>query len=101
MTMTIVGENGTVIVTDGALTNIVVQAAESVDGARVRRPRPHRHVEVEIADGGARVAIDLAITYGRVLPDVAREVQRRVADALGTMCSVKVQAVDVAVEELS
>ena len=53
-------------VTDGALTQIVVRAAEAVDGARVRRPR--RKVEVEIADGVARVELELAVAYGKVLP---------------------------------
>ncbi|HLX19487.1 MAG TPA: Asp23/Gls24 family envelope stress response protein [Gaiellaceae bacterium] len=85
-------------VTDGALTRIVVRAAEGVDGARVRRPR--RKVEIEIEDGHARVDLELAVAYGRVLPDVARDVQREIADALGRMCDVTVDAVDVSVEEL-
>ena len=101
MTMTVVSEDGTITVTDAALTHIVVQAAESVDGARVRRPRPRRHVDVELVDNGARVQIGLTVAYGRVLPEVARDVQRRVADALGTMCAVTVTAVDIAVEELT
>jgi len=86
-------------VTDAALTQIVVQAAQAVDGARVRRPR--RHLDVALADGEARVSLELAVAYGRVLPEVARDVQQRVADALGTMCAVTVIAVDVSVEELS
>jgi uncharacterized alkaline shock family protein YloU len=36
-----------------------------------------------------------------VLPDVARDVQERVADALGTMCGVNVRSVDVNVEEVA
>ena len=99
MSITVVSEVGTVTVTDAALAHIVAQAAETVEGARVRRPR--RHIGIEIADAGARVQIGLAVRYGRVLPEVARDVQRRVADALGTMCSVQVDAVDVVVEELS
>ena len=85
-------------VTDNALTQIVVRAAEGVDGARVRRPR--RKVEVEIEDGRARVELELTIAYGRILPEVARDVQAEVADALGRMCDVSVHAVDVSVEEL-
>ena len=61
-------------VTDGALTQIVLRAVEGVDGARVRRPR--RKVEVAIDDGHARVDMELSVVYGKVLPDVAREVQR-------------------------
>jgi uncharacterized alkaline shock family protein YloU len=86
-------------VTDAALTQIVVRAAESVDGVKVRRPR--RHLDVDIAAGDARVSLDLSVAYGRVLPDAAREVQSRVADALGTMCGVSVRSVDVNVEAVS
>jgi uncharacterized alkaline shock family protein YloU len=55
---------------------------------------------VELADGHARADLQLAVAYGHVVPDVARAVQERVADALATMCEVEVDAVDVAVEEL-
>jgi uncharacterized alkaline shock family protein YloU len=86
-------------VTDAAIAQIVVRAAEAVEGAHVRRPR--RRLEVEIEDGTARVALELAVDVGLVLPDVARDVQERVAAALGTMCGVTVTAVDVVVEDLS
>jgi uncharacterized alkaline shock family protein YloU len=99
VTFTVVSEEGTVTVTDAALTRIVVQAAEAVAGVRVRR-RQRRHVDVEIGDLGARVAVDLEVAYGFVLPEAARQVQERVAAALGTMCGVNVRSVDVAVEEL-
>jgi uncharacterized alkaline shock family protein YloU len=85
-------------VTDAAVTQIVVQAAQTVDGARVHRPR--RHLDVTLADGEAHVSLELSVAYGKVLPDVARDVQERVAAALGTMCGVTVTAVDVSVEEL-
>ena len=97
MTMTVVGDGGTVTITDGVLNQIVVQAADTVDGARVRR---RRNVAIEIGDAGTHVGLDLVVAYGRVLPDVARAVQERVASALGAMCGVQVTAVDVAVEEL-
>ena len=80
------------------MTQIVVRAAEGAEGARVRRPR--RHLEVEIDDGSAGVVLDLAVDYGKVLPDVVRDVQQRVAAAVGTMCGVNVTAVHVSVEEL-
>jgi len=85
-------------VTDTVVAQIVVQAAETVEGARVRRPR--RHLAVELHGGEARVELELAVSFGSVLPEVARDVQERVADALGTMCGVNVTAVDVSVEEL-
>jgi uncharacterized alkaline shock family protein YloU len=85
-------------VTDSAVTQIVVRAAEGVEGAHVRRPK--RHLDVEIDGGSARVELELTVDYGKVLPDVARDVQERVAAALGTMCGVNVTAVHVSVEEL-
>ncbi|HEY5099666.1 MAG TPA: Asp23/Gls24 family envelope stress response protein [Gaiellaceae bacterium] len=85
-------------VTEGALTQIVARAVEGVDGARVRRPR--RKIGIVVDEGHVRVDLELAVQYGKVLPEVARDVQREVADALGRMCDFTVDAVDVAVEEL-
>lgn len=85
-------------VTDGALTQIVVRAVEGVEGARVRRPR--RKIAIVVDQGHVRVDLELAVEYGKVLPEVARDVQREVAEALGRMCDFTVDAVDVAVEEL-
>ena len=92
------GPGGTITVTPAALTQIVVHAAELADGARVRRPR--RGLEIELVHGHARVELELAARFGRVLPEVAREVQERVSGALETMCGLVVDAVDVSVEEL-
>jgi uncharacterized alkaline shock family protein YloU len=81
-----------ITITDGALAQIVSAAAEQVDGVRVRR----RGVAFE--DG--RVAISLAVSYGMVLPQLASEVQDRVAEALSSMCELQLE-VDVSVDELS
>jgi uncharacterized alkaline shock family protein YloU len=97
MTYVLTSDEGSISVTDAALTHIVVQSAESVDGARVRRARR----KVAERDGRrARVELELAVAYGHVLPDVAQDVQLRVTDALTQMCGVEVTAVDVTVEEL-
>ena len=85
-------------VTDGALTQIVVRAVEGVEGARVRRPR--RKIAIVVDQGHVRVDLELAVEYGMALPEVARDVQREVADALGRLCDLTVDAVDVVVEEL-
>jgi len=89
---------GTITMTASALAGLVATAAESVEGAEVRRGR--RRLEIEVGDGNARVRLELIAQYGVVLPDLARAVQERVADALTKMCSVKVEAVDVSVEEI-
>jgi uncharacterized alkaline shock family protein YloU len=96
VTVIVVDEAGTVVVTDAALEQIVVQAAEVVEGVRVRR----RHMEIAADRAGTRVTLSLGVTYGCVLPEIAHAVQEHVASALGSMCGVAVTAVDVTVEEL-
>jgi uncharacterized alkaline shock family protein YloU len=91
-------DEGAISVPAGTLASIVVRAAELVDGTRVRRPR--RGVDVELAEGKATVTLRIAARYGSVLPQVAEEVQQRVAHALAQMCGVDVGTVDVAIEEL-
>jgi uncharacterized alkaline shock family protein YloU len=98
MTYVLRNDDGTITLTDAALASIVVQSAESVEGARVRRAR--RKVGVELTGTRARVELELAVAYGNVLPDVAQDVQVRVTDALTRMCGLDVSAVDVTIEEL-
>jgi uncharacterized alkaline shock family protein YloU len=85
-----------VTITAAALSQLVVRAAEQVDGVRVRLPLPRRRVELH--DDG--VALELAVRYGLPLPEVAREVQQAVAAALSGMMGLDVKAVDVSIEEL-
>ena len=98
MTYVVREEGGTITVTDGTLTQIVVQAAEGVEGTRVRRTR--RKLALEIEDAQARVELEVSVAYGKVLPDVAHEVQAEVSAALARMCGLDVRAVDVTVGEL-
>lgn len=90
--------HGTITITPSALAGLVANAAETVDGAQVRRGR--RRLDVDVSDGSARVRLELNARYGIVLPELARDVQERVAEALTTMCRVEVTAVDVSVEEI-
>jgi uncharacterized alkaline shock family protein YloU len=90
---------GEVSIAPGALHQIVVQAAQSVDGARVRRLR--RGLDVEIAANRCRVSLVLAAPYGTQLAELGEAVQESVAGALRRMCEVDVEAVDVAIEELT
>ena len=92
------GEGGSITIAAAALAQVVQQAAESVEGARVRRPR--RALELEVEGDRARVELDLGVRYGLVLTDLAREVQERVSSALATMGGLEVEAVDVSVTEL-
>jgi uncharacterized alkaline shock family protein YloU len=98
MSLVLAEAEGTITVTPSALAGLVIQAAEAVDGVDVRRGR--RRLDIEVALGEARVRLELSARYGLVLPDVARDVQERVADALVTMCAVRIGSVDVSVEEV-
>jgi uncharacterized alkaline shock family protein YloU len=98
MTIVVSESAGTITVTPPALAGLVVQAAEAVDGVQVRRRR--RRLDIDVALGEAKVRLELTARYGLVLPDVAREVQERIADALVTMCGVSIGSVDISVEEV-
>jgi uncharacterized alkaline shock family protein YloU len=91
-------DGGSVRLSEAALAQIVGGAVSAVEGARLRKGR--RRLALELADGHARAELDVTVTYGLFLPDVARGVQERVGDALARMCDVAVDAVDVTVVEL-
>ena len=98
MTQVVQTDDGTITITDGTLAQIAVRAAEAVEGVRVRR-RPRRRLAIDLEDG--RVDVGLTVEYGRVLPDVAQDVQERMHDAFARMCGVELRAVDVTIEELA
>jgi uncharacterized alkaline shock family protein YloU len=90
---------GTVTVTAAALSRLVADAATSVDGARLRRPR--RGLEIRHSDGRASVTLELSVRHGAVMPELARAVQERVAEALAQTGGLAVERVDVEVEEVT
>ena len=90
---------GAITVAPAALERVVVQAAESVDGARVRRPK--RSVELEHGAGSASVSLELAIEHGVPVPGLARAVQERVVEAVAATSGLEVERVDVYVEEIA
>ena len=93
------GPEGTVTVTAGALTELVARAARSVEGAHVRRPK--RSIEIHHADGRISASLELSADFGTPLPELARAVQERVAEALGRVSGFEVERVDVSLEEVS
>ena len=97
MSLALEERGGTITIPAPVLASLVVQAAEEIDGVRVRRGR--RRLEIDVDEAGT-VRLELAARYGVVLPDAARLVQRRVAEALATMCGVTIEAIDVSVEEV-
>ena len=89
---------GEVRVSEAALVQLVGGAVSSVAGARLRK---RRRLSLELGDGHARAELEISAAYGSVLPDVARAVQEQVGRALTQACDVNVDAVDVAVVELT
>jgi uncharacterized alkaline shock family protein YloU len=84
------------------LASYAADAALEVEGVRgLVESALHRHKGVRILeeDGVVRVELHLALEWGASVPDVGREVQRRVAAYLARMASVAAESVDVVVDE--
>jgi uncharacterized alkaline shock family protein YloU len=82
----------TLTITEAARAQVVTHAAEQVEGVRVRRRG--------VTWNGDDVALQVSARHGIVLPDAARDVQRRVQEAARTMLALELARIDVAVEEL-
>ena len=91
-------DDGSITISVAAQHDLVRRAVERVPGARLRRTRRGLHVDLD--NGRARVELELTAQLGVVLPDLARQVQESVAEALREAGAVEVDAVDVAIEEL-
>jgi uncharacterized alkaline shock family protein YloU len=89
---------GSITIEADALAELVIAAAERVEGARVRRPK--RGLDVAVAEGRVSVALELAVRFGAVLPELAQAVQESVAETLAGATGLTVAAVDVSVEAL-
>jgi len=91
-----------VTVSSDILASYAADAAREVDGVRgFVESTLHRHKGVRVVeeDGRIRVELHLTVDWGASVPDVGREVQRRVASYLGRMANVEPEAVDVVVDE--
>ena len=60
-------------------------------------PLRRERIEVSSADGSTAVTVHLELEWGSSAADVAREVQRRVAEYLERMANLAVGSVDVVV----
>ena len=93
------GQKGTITVTPAALERLVVRAAESVAGARVRRPK--RSVEIAHGDGRATVSFELAVGHDVPVPELARAVQARVAEAVASTSGLEIERVEITITEIA
>jgi len=80
------------------LASYAADAAREVVG--VRGLRRHKGVRILEEEGRVRVELHLEVEWGASIPDIGREVQRRVAKYLGRMAKVEPAAVDVIVDEI-
>jgi uncharacterized alkaline shock family protein YloU len=85
--------SGTVTIASSVYEEVVRRAGGGAEGVRVRK----RGLEVDV--DGAKVALEIAVRMGEVIPEAAEDVQRRVAAALRDICGLDAR-VDVSVEEL-
>lgn len=95
--------DGNAQISTDILARYAADAATEVDGVRalVDRALPrHRGVRIGRDDGTLTAEIHVEIEWGASIPDVARAVQRRVADYLETMADARPARVDVVVDEV-
>lgn len=85
------------------LSRYAADAAQEVPGVRglVERALPYRRgVKLETEDGRTSVELRLAVEWGASIPELGREVQRRVREYLVRMADVEPSAVNVVVDEI-
>lgn len=90
-------------ISSDVLASYAADAAREVDGLRgLVESTLHRHKGVRVleAEGGVRLELHIAVDWGASIPDLGREIQRRVAGYLAQMASIEVEAVDVVVDEI-
>ena len=85
------------------LARYAADAAREVLGVRgvSESPLPGRRgVRVAADEAGVRVELHLTVAWGASIPELGRDVQRRVRDYLQSMADVDPIAVDVTVDEI-
>ncbi len=85
------------------LASYAADAAREVGGVRgLVESHLHRHRGVRVSgdDGGVRLELHLAVDWGASIPELGLAVQARVREYLGRMTDVRLEAVDVVVDEI-
>jgi uncharacterized alkaline shock family protein YloU len=86
------------------LARYAADAAREVEGVHgLVESHLHRHRGVRVLreEDAVRLEIHLEAEWGASLPEVGREVQRRVRDYIERMADVEPEAVDVVVDEVA
>ena len=85
------------------LASYAADAAREVEGVRrlVDGHLPRRGgVRIADSDGGVRIELHLAVDWGASIPELGAAVQQRVREYVGRMTDLRVEAVEVVVEEI-
>jgi uncharacterized alkaline shock family protein YloU len=85
--------DGHSVISPEVLARYAADAAAEVQGVHTKQRRGARMT-------GSEVEVHVVIDYGANIPEVAAEVQRRVAEYLGQMADVKPSAVNVVVDDV-
>jgi uncharacterized alkaline shock family protein YloU len=91
-------------ISSDVLATYAADAASEVEGVcSLVESTLHRHKGVRVLDSenGVRIELHIAIGWGTPIPQVGREIQRRVAAYLARMASVEAEAIDVVVDEIA
>jgi uncharacterized alkaline shock family protein YloU len=90
-------------ISSDVLASYAADAAREVEGVRgLVESTLHRHKGVRVLEAadGVRIELHIAVDWGASIPEIGREIQRRVAAYLAQMASVEAEAVDVVVDEI-
>ncbi len=95
--------DGHASISSDVLARYAADAAREVSGVRgLVEGHLHRHRGVRVGgeDGAVRLELHLALEWGASIPELGREVQARVREYVGRMTDVRIEAVDVVVDEI-
>jgi uncharacterized alkaline shock family protein YloU len=81
------------VISPEVLARYAADAAAEVQGVHTKQRRGARVT-------GSEVEVHVVIDYGANIPEVAAEVQRRVAEYLGQMADVKPSTINVVIDDV-
>ena len=91
-------ENGTVMISDDVVAAITEHSLREVEGATLLRDIKNwnKGIKILIAeDNSVAISINITVTYGFSVVDVANAVQKAVTDSVENRTGVKVSEVNV------
>ncbi|MCS7240433.1 MAG: Asp23/Gls24 family envelope stress response protein [Candidatus Bipolaricaulota bacterium] len=98
------GEVGRINIAKDVIATIAALAACEIPGvfaptgeAFSRGPAARRYVDTELLGGRVRLALKIAVEYGRVVPEVVQDLQEKIKTEVERMTALPVETVDVEV----